>query len=94
MALRHQNKQLENAVSRLRLWGAGMFEQPAPLDKVLALDDKPVSAARNAFIKTIARILVLEGKSHSVGEVVRHVNALLQSAISIAYERAVREQRM
>lgn len=63
MALCRRDKQLKNAVSRLRLWGAGMFEQPAPLDKVLALDDKAPSAARQAFIKTIASILVLEGKS-------------------------------
>jgi hypothetical protein len=81
MALRRGDKQLKNAVSRLRLWGAGMFEQPAPLDKALALDDKAPSATRQAFIKTIASILVLEGKSQSVDEILHCVNAPNQSAI-------------
>lgn len=61
IAHRHKNKLLENAASRLRLWGAGIFESPAPLDNVLRRKEKDSDTLRQALLNAIANVLVLEG---------------------------------
>ena len=62
IAAHRDNDQLQNAESRLRLWAAGLFELPAPLDNVLAIDDSSPNATRKAFLSMIANILVLGGE--------------------------------
>jgi hypothetical protein len=63
LATRWDDKQLKNARSRLRLWGAGLFEPPAALDKVLATDVKSSNATRQAMLWMMANLLVLAGKA-------------------------------
>ena len=63
LATHRKEDLLQNSAARLKLWGAGLFEQPAPLDQVLAKDDANPSATRQAFLKTAAHIFILEGQS-------------------------------
>ena len=61
MAHRGRHALLQNSFARLKLWGAGVFEPPAPLDNVLMLRKKDSNAVRQAFLKAMAHILVLQG---------------------------------
>lgn len=58
------HKLLANATARLTLWGAGLFEGIAPLDRILRKEEKEVNALREAFLKAMTHILVLEGTCH------------------------------
>lgn len=61
MAHRGRHALLQNSSARLKLWGAGIFEPPVPLDNVLMLRKKDSNAVRQAFLKVMAYILVLQG---------------------------------
>ena len=52
---------LHNSSARLKLWGAGIFELPVPLDTVLMLRKKDSNAVRKAFLMAMAYILVRQG---------------------------------
>ena len=61
MARRGSHALLQNSSARLKLWGTGVFELPVPLDVVLTLRKKNSNAVRQAFLKAMAHILVLQG---------------------------------
>ncbi len=61
MAHRGRHALLQNSSARLKLWGTGIFELPVPLDIVLMLRKKDSNAVRQAFLKAMAHILVLQG---------------------------------
>ena len=61
MAHRARHAQLKHLSARLKLWGTGIFELPVPLDTVLILRKKDSNAVRQAFLKAMAHILVLQG---------------------------------
>ena len=60
MAHRGRYTLLRSSSARLKLWGTGIFELPVPLDIVLSLR-KDSNAVRQAFLKAMAHILVLQG---------------------------------
>ena len=61
MAYRGRHALIQNSVARLKLWGTGIFEPPVPLDNVLMLRKNDSNAVRQAFLKAMAHILVLQG---------------------------------
>lgn len=61
MAHRGRHALLQHSSARLKLWGTGILELPAPLDTVLMLRKKDSNAVRQAFSKALAHILVLQG---------------------------------
>ena len=61
MAHRGRHALLQNSSARLKLWGAGIFELPVPLDTVLMLREKDSNAVRKVFLKAMAYILVRLG---------------------------------
>ena len=61
MAHRGRHALLQNSVARLKLWGTGIFEPPVPLDNVLMLRKNDSNAVRQAFLKAMSHILVLQG---------------------------------
>ena len=65
MAHQGRHALLQSSSARLRLWGAGIFEPPVPLDHVLMLRKKDSNAVRQAFLKVMAYILVLQDMSCS-----------------------------
>lgn len=52
---------LQTLPARLKLWGAGIFELPVPLDTVLMLREKDSNDVRELFLKAMAIILVRQG---------------------------------
>ena len=61
MAHRGRHALLQNSSARLKLWGTGIFGPPVPLDVVLMLRKNDSNAVRQAFLKAMAHILVLQG---------------------------------
>lgn len=61
MAPQGRHALLQNSSARLKLWGAGIFELPVPLDTVLMLREKDSNAMRKVFLKAMAYILVRLG---------------------------------
>ena len=65
MAHQGRHALLQNLSARLKVWVAGSFELPVPLDTVLMLREKDSNAVRTVFLKAMAYILVRQGRIHS-----------------------------
>ena len=63
ISIRRSQKALSRAYSRLKLWGAGLFDLSISLDEILASDEDNFGDLRECILSTLVVILVREGLS-------------------------------
>lgn len=62
LSVRRRNPQIARFASRLKLWGAGLFEISVPLDVILDSDKDGCVLLRRGILKILVEILVWEGE--------------------------------
>ena len=65
-ALSEHSREMAHVAARLKLWGVGLFGEPASLDDIAQpwmLDEGEMNPLRHAILQATGHILVLEGES-------------------------------
>ena len=61
LSIRRPDPHIAHSASRLRLWGAGLFQMTVPLDTVLQSDQDGSNFLRECILKILVEILVFTG---------------------------------